>query len=100
MSNIFSVANYILQKQGKISTMKLQKLCYYCQAWALVWIEKPLFNENFEAWANGPVCKKLYNLTKGQFEVDQTIFINKPKLEKNENNEYKTIDAVLKKYGK
>ena len=52
-----------------MSTMKLQKLCYYCQAWSLVWDDCELFHEEFEAWANGPVCKELFDVTKGLFSV-------------------------------
>lgn len=36
MAIIFDTARYILEKEGQMSTMKLQKLCYYCQAWSLV----------------------------------------------------------------
>lgn len=51
-----NVARYILERQeGRVSTMKLQKLVYYAQAWNLVWDEKPLFNSRIEAWANGPI---------------------------------------------
>ena len=57
MANVFDVAKYILQRTGKISTWKLQKLCYYSQAWTLAWTGKPLFEEEFEAWRNGPVCE-------------------------------------------
>ena len=100
MSNIYSVSNYILKKLGIISTIKLQKLCYYCQAWSLVWNEKPLFNEQFEAWANGPVCRELYKITKGKFEIDSSIFNNNKNVKELSKIECKTIDAVLKKYGK
>ncbi|MHA1540324.1 MAG: Panacea domain-containing protein [Alphaproteobacteria bacterium] len=44
--------------------MKLQKLCYYSQALSLSKNSKKLFNENFEAWSNGPVCRELFNLHK------------------------------------
>lgn len=54
MANVFDVAKYILVQRGEMSTMKLQKLCYYCQAWSLVWDDKPLFEEEFQAWANVP----------------------------------------------
>ncbi|WP_412693926.1 type II toxin-antitoxin system antitoxin SocA domain-containing protein [Clostridium sp. AF22-10] len=60
MANVFDTAKYILEKSGSMSTMKLQKLCYYSQAWALVWDDAPLFNEDFQAWANGPVCPELF----------------------------------------
>lgn len=66
MANAFDVAKYILEVKGTMSTMKLQKLCYYAQAWSLVWDDKPLFDEEFEAWANGPVCRELFFKTQGQ----------------------------------
>lgn len=66
---VFDTARYILEKLGPMSTMKLQKLCYYSQAWSLVWDDAELFSEEFEAWANGPVCKELYDATRGMFTV-------------------------------
>ena len=98
MANIFDVAKYILEQQGNMSTMKLQKLCYYAQAWALVWDDRPLFNEEFEAWANGPVCRELFFKTKGQYSVsaeDETG--GEGNLTDNEKD---TIDHVLEHYGK
>ena len=59
--SVFDVACYIMSKVKQCTTMKLQKLLYYCQAWYLVWNERPLFRENIEAWANGPVIRELYN---------------------------------------
>lgn len=49
MAAIFDVAKYILTKSKRMSTWKLQKLCYYSQAWHLAWTERPLFDEDFEA---------------------------------------------------
>ena len=54
--------------------MKLQKLVYYCQAWSLAWDGEPLFDEDFQAWANGPVCQKLFDFHKGRFVVDVSLF--------------------------
>jgi len=72
MASVFDVARYILHKHGgKMSTMKLQKLCYYCQSWSLVWDDAELFPEDFEAWANGPVCVELYQQTRGRFSVSE-----------------------------
>jgi uncharacterized phage-associated protein len=41
------------------SPMKLQKLCYYAQGYALA-EKKELFPENFQAWQHGPVIYDLY----------------------------------------
>ena len=57
--NVFDVVDYILNKLGKMSVLKLQKLVYYSQAWSLVWDEKQLFDEEIQAWANGPIIKDL-----------------------------------------
>lgn len=70
MANIFDTAKYILEQNGTMSTMKLQKLCYYAQAWSLVWDDAPLFKEDFQAWANGPVCPELFYKTQGKFSVN------------------------------
>ncbi|MBQ2743674.1 MAG: DUF4065 domain-containing protein [Oscillospiraceae bacterium] len=97
MANVFDVAKYILEKQGEMSTMKLQKLCYYSQAWALVWDDEPLFDEEFRAWANGPVCKELFANTQGKFSVSSD---DEPGNVRNLTDEQKnTIDSVLEYYG-
>lgn len=99
MANIFDVAKYILNSVGgDISTMKLQKLCYYSQAWSLAWGET-LFNEDFEAWSNGPVCRELFNIHKGKFYLTGRDIPNN--LLTNLTNEEKyVINKVIETYGK
>lgn len=48
-----------------ITQLKLQKLVYYAQAWALVLKGKELFNEDFEAWTHGPVVRSVFDQHKG-----------------------------------
>lgn len=72
MARVFDVAASILQvgtKAGPMSGWKLQKLVYYSQAWHLVWVEAPLFEEKIEAWANGPVVESLYQLHRGMYAI-------------------------------
>jgi uncharacterized phage-associated protein len=90
------VAAYILGKTGPMSTMKLQKLVYYSQAWSLVWDEKPLFEEDIEAWANGPVVRKLFDYHRGMYQIS-SIMTGNPRLLNKEQRD--TIDAVLDYYG-
>ena len=52
-----------------MTTWKLQKLVYYCQAWSLVWDENVLFPEEIEAWANGPVVREVYQAHHGEYRV-------------------------------
>lgn len=100
MANVFDVAEYILNKiESPVTTMKLQKLVYYCQAWSLAWDDKPLFDQEFEAWANGPVCRELFNYHKGNFEVNKGFFEDKLSSEKFSQVEIDTIDSVIDFYG-
>ena len=54
-TSALDVAEYILEREGVIGTLKLQKLVYYCQAWSMVWNNRPLFPEDIEAWGRGAV---------------------------------------------
>jgi uncharacterized phage-associated protein len=74
MPAVVDVAKYIAERAGPLSAMKLQKLMYYVQAWSLVWEESPLFDEDFQAWANGPVLPILYARHRGMFSVDASLF--------------------------
>jgi uncharacterized phage-associated protein len=95
MATIFDVAGYILAKQGEMSSMKLQKLCYYAQAWSLVWDDKELFPEDFQAWTNGPVCTLLYDAHKGKFNISNKDI---PVYNDLSSEQIQSIDAVLKHY--
>lgn len=43
-----------------ITHLKLQKLVYYAQAWSLALRSEPLFDEDLQAWAHGPVADSVY----------------------------------------
>lgn len=98
MAKINQLARYILDNLGSMTTMKLQKLCYYCQAWSMAWEEIPLIEENFEAWANGPVCPELYYLHKGQYVVFPTD-IKADYAGAFNDDQIETINKVLDYYG-
>ncbi|QWR76739.1 Panacea domain-containing protein [Candidatus Magnetomonas plexicatena] len=95
--SVFDVASYILEKRGKMTAMKLQKLVYYCQAWSLVWNEEPLFNEKIEAWANGPVVRELYDKHQGLFEIS-SLGIGDPSVLSKKQRE--AVNSILEYYGK
>ena len=96
MPNVFNTARYILGKQGRMSTWKMQKLCFYSQAWSLAWTCRPLFDEDFEAWSNGPVCPALYRVHHGKFMVSLEDIPESlecaPELDSDQTD---TIDKVL-----
>lgn len=99
MATIFDVSKYILSSMGSMSTWKLQKLCYYSQAWALAWSEVPLFDEDFEAWANGPVCRELFVQHRGKFIVEFSDF-SKGNPNNLTDDEKDTVDIIMRDYGK
>ena len=62
---VFDVADFFLAQQDEnagdlISSLMLQKLCYYAQGFTLAMTGRPLFQEKIEAWCNGPVIPALY----------------------------------------
>ena len=92
------VAAYILREAGAMTTWKLQKLCYYAQAWSLVWDEEPIFTDKIEAWAGGPVVPTLYSWHRGRFNVAAAPpGGNADKLDVDQRE---TVDAVLEGYWK
>jgi uncharacterized phage-associated protein len=66
MCDCFKTAEYFLRLQtgdagDAISNMKLQKLLYYAQGFALAILGNPLFPEDFEKWTFGPVLPVVYD---------------------------------------
>lgn len=60
-----AVADYFIRRVDResgddITHLKLQKLLYYAQAWHLAMHGNRLFDESFEAWMHGPVCRSVY----------------------------------------
>ena len=97
-ATIFHIARYLVEHLPEMTAMKLQKLCFYCQAWNLAWEELPLFEENFEAWANGPISPKLFNMHKGLYSIPSNFleaFAGFPLKEYEKEN----IDIIIREYG-
>ena len=97
---IFDAAYYILTKINQTTFMNLQRLCYYAQAWSITWDKSALFEEEFEAWASGPVCSELYNI----FDLPKDLNVNADKLKPYisvycfSQDEKETLDFVIKAY--
>ena len=65
------IADYFIALSNEtgslITNLKLQKLVYYCQAWHIAMFDKPIFDEEFEAWIHGPVLPELFYQYKGTY---------------------------------
>lgn len=96
MADVIDVAAYILEECGSLSTMKLQKLAFYSQAYHLVRTGSELFPEDFQAWANGPVSPTLFARHRKRFVISRGVFgeRNAPS-----RDEAASIDHVLSRLG-
>ena len=103
MATVSDVAHAFLHIDEKndecdgISNLKLQKLVYYAQGFYLAIFDTPLFEEEIEAWAHGPVVPELYHeyKTSGKNSIDVELTVKLPFTE----DEYNLIDEVYSVFG-
>lgn len=109
LKNIFVVSDkmlltisYIFQKVEEITPLALQKLLYYIQALFMVKYNKPLYDEECEAWIHGPVYEGVYNMFKG-FKYnpidDKRFAIFKNRFHELSDEEKQIIDLVVESFG-
>jgi uncharacterized phage-associated protein len=115
-TSILDMSEYLIirfQIEGiPLTPLKLQKILYYIQAWHLVFFDKkPLFDDQVEAWVNGPVYKKVYDTYKNDFKVHEPILLplSENDLAKNLESsnkklnlspeEQEFLEAIIQRYG-
>jgi|GEM_PF-234643 len=60
--------------EDSFSNLKLQKLLYYAQGYALVLLGRPLFRERIKAWEHGPVVPQIWQ----QFRAHEAETLPRP----------------------
>lgn len=96
MLSVYDVAKAFLYMEP-MTPKRLQKLCYYAQAWYLALYDRRLFNSEFQAWIHGLVCPELYHEYKGYGFND---IPGQKKLPGSINGDiYKFLCAVYNSYG-
>lgn len=101
MINIMDAAHYLIYlsygaRSRSLTSLKLQKLLYLAQGWSYVWDNRPLFQDEFEAWQYGPVNAEVYSYFKkyGRNEIPEQEgyegYLDKDSRE--------TLDAIWEKY--
>lgn len=45
---------------GVVTHLQVQKLLYFGQAWHMMVLDRPLFDEDMEAWPHGPVVRSVW----------------------------------------
>lgn len=98
VADVHDVAKYILEHFGghPISTMKLQKLVFFAQGWSIGAAQRPIFPQQFQAWAKGPVCYDLFDLHRGEYSVSSWPAGDASKVA---GSDKVIVDAVLNNYG-
>jgi uncharacterized phage-associated protein len=97
----FDVAKWFINATDReagddITHLKVQKLIYYAQGWALAYFDAPLFGENIEAWAHGPVAPSVWE----QLKRYQWASIPVQKITRKINPKHASLlNAVNDKYG-
>lgn len=95
LENIFNIADYFLNKKP-MTHKKLQRLCYFAQALHLGQYDKPLVQNQFQAWIHGPVSPDLYLKYK---QWGWNLIDRKSKTITFENSETpEFLDAIYDKY--
>jgi uncharacterized phage-associated protein len=78
---------------------KLQKLCFYAQAWYYHFFDEKLIDTRFEAWIHGPVSPTLYNLFResGWMDIEKVESVRASFLDDKALN---IVEEVFKVYGR
>jgi uncharacterized phage-associated protein len=95
------IADQFIAKAGTagIDPMKLLKLTYLAQGWALGLYGDPLIWNDVEAWRYGPVFREIYNHVAGHSIVRERLTFGRaaPSFSEREST---LIDQVWARYGK
>jgi uncharacterized phage-associated protein len=97
MARVLDVAKYILERQGRITTLKLQKLVYYAQVWAIAERGEPLFPDTIKAWGQGPVVPALFHEHRGLHGIEAANLAGDSA--ELSDAEREQIDRILAHYG-
>lgn len=97
MESVLAVAKWFLDKES-MTHKKLQKLCYYAQAWYVtLYNNDPLFEEEIQAWVHGPVVAALCP----QFADYRWDLIPQQEFDDSDfsDDEVSVLEAVYRTYG-
>lgn len=83
-----------------ITHLKLQKLVYYAQAWSLALPKRgyPLFDEEIQAWAHGPVAESVFHEHKGNAWEALAVPERAPEIAQDDAEHLQEILSVFGEY--
>ncbi|MBB0990926.1 DUF4065 domain-containing protein [Dietzia sp. SLG510A3-30A2] len=99
MATTVDVGQYVYSQLGWVDAWKLEKLTYYAQAWYLAWDGRRLVDDEFQAWADGPVSPRLHRVNKYERSGPWSQTLPEARLDALDQHARLVIDAVLAHYG-
>ena len=99
---MLSTISYMFEKISEITPLALQKLLYYIQGLYMIKYNKPLFDEDCQAWIHGPVYKEVYDMFKSfQYNPidDKRFILLRDRFKELDNDEKEVIDLVVDTFG-
>ena len=97
MVNVRDIANWFLSRND-MTHKKLQKLCYYAQAWyCALYDGTPLFDDEIQAWVHGPVIPALYPVYGiNKYKAGLSVYETQEEIIKLLNNQIEYLQGELK----
>ena len=104
MLNAIDVANFFIylmpEADNEITNLKLNKLIYFAQGYNMQRYNKPLFDDEIQAWQYGPVVPSVYH----KFKEYKNLHISKPTkdfdITKYSDEDKELMLDVAREYGK
>jgi uncharacterized phage-associated protein len=104
------LSEYILQRGGAMSHLKLQKVLYYIQALHLAYFGHQIIEDEFEAWLHGPVSRVVFNRIKDLSVLHAEIMFEESEWQSGQtpaiilesiltSDQKELVDEVIDKYG-
>lgn len=94
--SVDDVAAAFVAAVDDLTAMKLEKLVYFAQATHLARYGTPLFEDEIQAWRDGPVVRRLYNQHTGMRGVDEWASGDPARLTATGQA---VVDTVVRRYG-
>lgn len=93
-----AIANYLLSHTpGGLDALQVMKLTYISHGFTLALSNKPLLEDDIEAWKYGPAIRRVYSiLPRGSDIITEPLSAHRPNFDANDRE---IVDSVLKTYG-
>lgn len=97
-----AVANYLIGKAGAggLDSLQVMKLVYIAHGFVLAVLDRPLLEDDVEAWQHGPVVRRVYHcLPGGAAAIVRPIFEHAPAIDDDHDEAVGIVDSMFEKFG-